>query len=632
VLEQNTKEVKVLQADLNQFERALQALILSQFRHKVFEKYKKRIKPVILFKSKTIKESQDFFVKFTESIKKFKIDDLQKIENNVSISRQQQLSLGYKDTGMVLINAFNYFKQQNVTYENLISELKEDFSESKCISINSKEESEEKQIAINSLEDDDNEYRAVFAVDKLNEGWDVLNLFDIVRLYDTRDAKAGIPGRTTMSEAQLIGRGARYCPFQITIDQPKDMRKYDFELDNELRICEELYYHSAYNPQYIQELNTALVAVGIKAKQTQEIFLNLKKEFKSKPFYKAGLIFLNEQEKYNRQDIRSLSSTLVQQPYTVYLKTGRLKSSIAFVEKQTEDIYQERAQKELMLKDFGTSIIRTAINKSEFYKFTNLINYLPNLKSISEFITSNKYLGKIKILLIGLPKHIEEITQKDKLSATIKVLEDISAVILSEKLEFCGTREFKPNLLKEIIKEKPRNYTIDDTSDKEEGKSMSSSLNTQIPLNLSIREWYIFEDCFGTSQEKYFIKYFDSVFDKFKEKYDEIYLVRNERHFKIYNFEDGRPLEPDFVLFLIKNKPAISMYYQVFIEPKGEIYIKNDQWKENFLKKLKDDHRLEQLWRDKKYIVWGMPFYNEGTKKAEFVSEFEDSFLNTSTD
>ncbi len=39
--------------------------------------------------------------------------------------------------------------------------------------------------------DKDNEFRAVFAVDMLNEGWDVLNLFDIVRLYDTRDSRSG---------------------------------------------------------------------------------------------------------------------------------------------------------------------------------------------------------------------------------------------------------------------------------------------------------------------------------------------------------------------------------------------------------------------------------------------------------
>lgn len=132
---------------------------------------------------------------------------------------------------------------------------------------------------VNTLENENNEYRAVFAVDKLNEGWDVLNLFDIVRLYDTRDAKQGKPGNTTISEAQLIGRGARYCPFQIDQTQPKFQRKYDADIKNELRICEELYYHSAYNPKYIQELNTALQEIGIKAKESKEIQIELKMDF-----------------------------------------------------------------------------------------------------------------------------------------------------------------------------------------------------------------------------------------------------------------------------------------------------------------------------------------------------------------
>ena len=39
----------------------------------------------------------------------------------------------------------------------------------------------------------------MFAVQKLNEGWDVLNLFDIVRLYETRDGKGDKIGKTTLS-------------------------------------------------------------------------------------------------------------------------------------------------------------------------------------------------------------------------------------------------------------------------------------------------------------------------------------------------------------------------------------------------------------------------------------------------
>ena len=128
---------------------------------------------------------------------------------------------------------------------------------------------------VNSLEDQDNPIRVVFAVGMLNEGWDVLNLFDIVRLYDTRDAKGGKPGSTTISEAQLIGRGARYYPFTITEEQNKFTRKFDDEPENELKVLEELYYHSAHNPKYIQELNQALVDTGIIPLEKREIHLRV---------------------------------------------------------------------------------------------------------------------------------------------------------------------------------------------------------------------------------------------------------------------------------------------------------------------------------------------------------------------
>ena len=52
-----SKEVKVLQADLPPLERALQAILLSQYRRTIFEKNKLAIKPMIPFKSKTIKDS-----------------------------------------------------------------------------------------------------------------------------------------------------------------------------------------------------------------------------------------------------------------------------------------------------------------------------------------------------------------------------------------------------------------------------------------------------------------------------------------------------------------------------------------------------------------------------------------------
>ena len=69
-----------------------------------------------------------------------------------------------------IVKMFKYFADNKISLDNLIIELKEDFSAEKTLSVNSKEESEDKQLAVNTLEGPNNEYRAIFAVDKLNEG------------------------------------------------------------------------------------------------------------------------------------------------------------------------------------------------------------------------------------------------------------------------------------------------------------------------------------------------------------------------------------------------------------------------------------------------------------------------------
>lgn len=602
-----SKEVKVLEADLPPIDRALQGILLNQYRRKIFEKYKKRIKPVILFKSKTIAESENLYEEFKDKIKNLKEQDIQKFNR--------------PDNDKAIKRIFEYFEKNSISIENIVTEIEEDFSEDKCIIVNSKSESEEKQIYINTLEDENNEYRAVFAVNMLNEGWDVLNLFDIVRLYNTRDAKDGKPGRTTTSEAQLIGRGARYCPFQIEETQPIYQRKYDQDIENELRICEELYYHSAYNPRYIQELNTALQEIGIKAKESREIQLTLKPDFKESDIYKTGIIFLNKQLKNDRTGILNLPTSIIAQSFEVKLETGISSITTIFDNQNVANI--ELKEKEYGLTDFNINIIRKALNRLEFYKFNNLKSFLPNLKSVSEFITSKNYLGKVKVDIKGLLDQINNLTPKQKLEITINVLGKISQIIISEDVEFKGTKEFKPYEVNKTFKDKTLNIYVREGGDQEYGVGQNETGNTDLKLDLSNKEWYVFNDNYGTSEEKHLIKFINKTYDKLKTKYSKVYLVRNEKYFQLYNFDDGRAMEPDFILFLEKKEIGQSLYYQIFIEPKGAHLLKEDAWKEIFFKSLKEKVEINVLWKTKKFIIWGMPFYNEQLRKMEFEKEFE---------
>ncbi|MBY0380293.1 MAG: DEAD/DEAH box helicase family protein, partial [Burkholderiales bacterium] len=293
-LDRYSKDVQILQSTLPVWQRALLACVLSQYRLHIFADHKINIKPVIMFKANQANRTAK--TDGTKAIisSEFKDIFLDKIAN---IQGPELIQLSSNMLPRVLAKAFTYFINKDATLDNLALQLKEAFEYKKCILVDSSTavDKKENQLLLNSLESPDNPIRAVFAVDALNEGWDVLNLFDIVRLYNTRDTKANKPGSSTVREAQLIGRGARYCPFKIDEYSENDRRKFDQDLENPLRVCEELYYHSEQNSRYIQELNTALGDIGIPThnnKVTRE--LKLKDNFKEHNFYKNYSIFTNE--------------------------------------------------------------------------------------------------------------------------------------------------------------------------------------------------------------------------------------------------------------------------------------------------------------------------------------------------
>ena len=101
--------------------------------------------------------------------------------------------------------------------------------------------------------------------------------------------------------------------------------------------------------------------------------------------------------------------------------------------------------------------------------------------------------------------------------------------------------------------------------------------------------------------------------------YDKVFLLRNERQFPIYSFDEGGRFEPDYVLFLQKN----SETWQIFIEPKGDHLISNDEWKEKFLLELKGNAVAKKFYvDDPAYKIWGFHFYNQD-KENNFDEDFQ---------
>ena len=604
-----SKEVKVLQADLDNIERMLQAMILSQYRRKIAEKEKLHLKPVILFKSKTIKESERNEKEFHEEITNLAVKDIQKIRSRVN--------------GSVLEKAFEYFKKEKITFANLVTELKEDFSEEKCMILDTKNINEEKQLMLNSLEDHDNEIRAIFAVDMLNEGWDVLNLFDIIRLYDTRDAVRNIPGRTTIAEAQLIGRGARYFPFTLDGEDDKFRRKFDQEPERDMKIVEELYYHSSHNPRYIQELTIALRETGIMPPQEPKpIQLKVKENIKKTIFWKHGFIFINKREEVDRSKIRGIEDIDVSKNYgPCNLKTGFTYDRAIFTEEIKEE--GERKTRQFELITFNEAILIKAVSKLDFYRFDNLRKYFPKMESMTDFIES---LQKITVDIRSSDARLQNLTPEDKLEVCLQILQQLEAQIREGYTEFKGTKLFVQNKIKDVVIDKTININVGDFSDKEFGEPMSNPKHENLRLNLTDKKWYVYDENYGTSEEKHFIQFINGAMEKLKEKYEKIYLVRNSNLFKLFRFSDGKPTEPDFVLFLKEKDKKDFIQYQLFIEAKGTHLMQADKWKEDFLKEIESNYKLADIQlkvfaQSENYKLIGLPFYNENTK-ANFIGVF----------
>ena len=595
-----SKEIKTLRTDVSIMERAIQAIMLSQYRLKVFQDNRLSVKPVVLFKSAKIAASTQFMADFLEKISSLSGSELQRISK---LTDNETLNEAY-------------------SYDQLAQELQEEFSATHCISANDDKEAEQKQIILNSLEDANNPYRAVFEVKKLDEGWDVLNLFDIVRLYETRQSGGKKISSSTVSEAQLIGRGARYCPFQIDEEQEKYKRKYDTDIDNPLRICEELYYHCQNDSRYIGELNNALREIGVDIEKQTVCDYILKEDFKADKLYTEGFVFVNDRIIKSRKDVDGLLPSVREQVYTVRLATGSsgedtiFGAGSALIEKVVATYtYRTNIKK---IADMNYAIVHKALCKYNVFKFNTLQSYFPNLNSTKEFITNEKYLGGIKI---EITSRYENPTPTILYAACMNVLGRVADSVSAIEVVYEGTTTFNAKRINDIFKNKKCNYTV--KHDGGLGYSQNdSSVSAAWKIDLSKEDWFAFEDNFGTSEEKAFVAYFKSFVPELKKKYDKVFLLRNERQLHIYSFEGGERFEPDYVLFLHSNKKDGYEQLQVFIEPKGTHLLEKDSWKEKFLLELEDKAISSKIFvDDNKYRIWGFHFYNEAHRMSEFAAD-----------
>ena len=219
-------------------------------------------------------------------------------------------------------------------------------------------------------------------------------------------------------------------------------------------------------------------------------------------------------------------------------------------------------------------------------------------------------MGGLEITFQGNSSEIYSLSNKAQLDAMMGLLDQIESELRKNITEYQGTENFKLNSVSSVFSDKV--LKLLEGSERADGDEQF----------VADKGWYVFNANYGTSEEKAFVRMLDRQMDALKKKYDGIYLIRNERHFKIYNFSDGQAFEPDFVLFL-REKNGNMLTYQIFIEPKGKQFKdaygsyenSKEGWKLKFLKEIKEkfegkilEFKTQQ--KTQRYRMIGVPFYN----------------------
>jgi len=272
------------------------------------------------------------------------------------------------------------------------------------------------------------------------------------------------------------------------------------------------------------------------------------------------------------------------------------------------------------IANINYAIVNKALMKYPILKFNTLHSYFPNLTSTRQFITDDEYLGKVRI---DIQSKEDEPTVETLYSAVFYVLGKIANSISDIQERYSGTKEFKAKNVRDVFRNKTVNYTK--PHDGGVGVSQNdSSVKKEWKIDLSNEDWFAYTDNFGTSEEKAFVAYFKEYVDDLRKTYSKVYLVRNEREFHIYSFDDGERFEPDYVLFLQKDKTDGFEQIQIFIEPKGTQLLESDAWKEKFMLQLIDEAvPVKMVVDDNDYRIWGFHFFNLENRMPVFDKEFQ---------
>ncbi|QDY58491.1 restriction endonuclease [Helicobacter pylori] len=540
-------------------------------------------KPCILFKSERIedsKENQERFNAFLENLSPLDLENFFHYSRNAFFK-----------------NAKNFFDKQKYT-PNLVAFLQTKFKKSTQINTNNEKELEKSMLLLNSLEDRDNPKRVIFSVDKLNEGWDVLNLFDIVRLKNKASQK------DTIKDAQLIGRGARYYPFSYNDFKPSRIEFYQrkFDFSNPLSTLERLDYHAVYDSEFIAKLNNELQDLGLGfVNEKQTIPLTPTKRFKcyyaSNTKDKKKNLFNKDYTDPVEAKLQSLHVPLfgfIVREKKVDFKEENKGDTAYYIPHTLDKIPINYFLKALNLKNLDFKTLKKAFKK---HAFNNKVEFI------------ERYISPLKT---NFHKNQKFDDNKILLKLAVYIIENLKDTLLKEQDKY----EVSALELKEF---------------ETHNKSLSAS---EWEKNIPPYEWLLFKDMrkLDSDLERDFLDFINKNKELLNKKFKEWCVLRND-HFaelKVFcNIENSpfyaQGFEPDFILFAQTHSDEF-LGFTCYMEAKGEHLEPSNAWKKEFLEML-ENAALKS--HNKKLHLKGLPFFTLHNNKAvndEFTTAFNQIF------
>ncbi|MEE3950606.1 DEAD/DEAH box helicase family protein [Peribacillus frigoritolerans] len=593
-----SKNVVLLRSNQDDFNKMLNALLLSQYRKYIARDNGVELKPIILFKSNKIAISMNANNTFLTLVENLTVEQIESVITNGLAVYQNENSIWRK--------MYQYYEVQELG--KIIRDLQWDFTKETTLNANDQSIiSDKNALLLNTLEDLNNPIRAIFAVAKLNEGWDVLNLFDIVRISE------GATGTktTTDSEAQLIGRGARIYPFNYDGEVSYN-RRFDLS-SNDLKVIETLHYHTINESTYVKNLEKSLEAADIQYNEDkyERLEAKVKPKIRKMDFFKNGKIYINQVVPTTTNDYQSLSDYGISHNYLIEYD--------AAVEKKFGSNQETRSgtQKHEERLQIDRNLLQKAIQRNKFYRFSNLKKFVPSIKSMRDFIEGQEFLGSL-VINVSLPVGLStnSFSAKERLNIIEKFLSDSEKKIRLNYMKERGTQVFEGVALSQLIDD----YVI-------ELNKVSSKVQVNQVIksrNMRDHDWYLYDNAIVNGLESDMIDFIIDWVDRLKETYSQVYLIRNERKVKIIEFNGTRGFMPDFLLYL----KGADFTYQVFLEPKGDNLRLYDQWKEDFLMDISTNPNVVVLGENERVKLHGIKFYSTNPQfKKEFKEDFVEKLL-----